>query len=96
MSEDWLARYMNSKGMSALYHVLLLLCTRYPDTLRRAQIVGDVDNESVVGAFRKDWVKDPVTHGLFVKLFPLQVEFGFMLASERVPTADNGIADAIS
>ena len=51
--EDWLARHVNSKEMFALYHVLLQFCTRYPDTLRLALIVVDVDNESVVSAFRK-------------------------------------------
>ena len=39
----------------------------------------DVDNESVVGAFRMGQAKDTVTHRLLVKLFTLQVVFGFML-----------------
>ena len=49
--EDWLAWHINSKRMFALYHFLLQFFTRYPDTLRRAQILVDVDNKSVVGAF---------------------------------------------
>ena len=56
----------------------------------------DVDNKSVVGAFRKGRAEDPVTHGLLVKLFTLQVEFGFLLTLKWVPTTDNGIADAVS
>ena len=76
--------------------VFLQFWTRYPDTLRRAQIVVNVDNASVVGAFRKGRVKDPVTHGLLVKLFTLQVEFEFMLALEWALTADKGVENAIS
>ena len=82
--------------MFALYHVLLQFCTRHPDTLRRSQLLVKVDKESVVGAFRKGRVKDPVTHTLLVQLFMLQVEFGFMLSLKRLPNTDNGIADAIS
>lgn len=94
--EEWLTRHINSKEMFALYHVLLQFCTRHPDALRRAQLLVDVDNESVVGAFRKGRAKDPVSHSLLVQLFSLQVDFGFMLSLKWVPTADNGIADAIS
>ena len=82
--------------MFALYHVLLQFCTRYPDTLRRAQIYVDVDNKSVVGPFRKGRAKDPVRHGLLVTIFTLQVEFGFLSTLEWAPITENGIADAIS
>ena len=94
--EEWLTRHINSKEMFALYHVLLQFCTRYPDALRRAQLLVDVDNQSVVGAFRKGRAKDPVSHALLVQLFKIQVEFGFMLSLKWVPTADNSVADAIS
>ena len=86
-------RHINSKEMLALYHVLRQFCTRHPDTLRRAQIRVDVDNESVMGAFRKGRAKDPVTYALLVKLFSLQVDFGFTLELTWVPTADNGVAE---
>ena len=39
----------------------------------------DVDNQSVVGAFKRGRAKDPGTHALLVQLFDLQVEHGFIL-----------------
>ena len=49
-----------------------------------------------MGAFRKGRANDLVSHALLVQLFELQVEFCFMLSLKWVPTADNGITDAIS
>ena len=46
--------------------------------------------------FHKVRADDQVTHGLLVKRFTLRVEFGFLLTLKWVPTADNGIADAVS
>ena len=91
-----ISRNINSKEMYALYFVLRQFCTRFPDALRRAQVFVDVDNQSVVGAFKRGRAKDPGTHALLVQLFDLQVEHGFMLTLKWIPTAANGIADAIS
>ena len=79
-----------------MYYVLRLFCTRFPDALRRAQVFVDVDNQSVVGAFKRGRAKDPGTHALLVQRFDLQVEHRFMLTLRWIPTAANGIADAIS
>ena len=94
--QNWLSRHINSKEMYALYHVLRQFCTRYPEALRRAQVLIDVDNQSVVGAFKRGRAKDPVTHALLVQLFDIQVEYGFLLTLKWIPTAANGVADAIS
>ena len=94
--QHWISRYINSKEMYALYHVLWQFCTRLPDALRRAQVFVDVDNQSVVGAFKRGRANDPGTHALLVQLFDLQVEHGFMLTLKRIPTAANGITDASS
>ena len=55
LAEEWLTRHINSKDMFALYeyHVLFQFCTRHPATSRRAQLLVNVDNESILGAFRK-------------------------------------------
>lgn len=73
--------------MHALYHVLRQFRTRYPDALRRAQVFVDVDDQSVLGAFKRGRAKDPGTHALLVQLFDLQVEHGFMLKLKWIPTA---------
>ena len=64
--------------------------------MRRDQVLINVDNQSVVGAFNRGRAKDRETHALLVQLFDLQVDYGFMLSLKWVPTADNGVADAIS
>ena len=63
--------------------------------LRRAQVLVDVNNQSVVGAFNRGRAKNRETHALLVQLFALQVEHGFILLLMLVPTAENGVADAI-
>ena len=93
---DWLNKHINKNEMYAIYHLLRQVCTRRPEALRRAQVLIKVDNQSVVGAFNRDRAKDRETHALLVQLFDLQVEYGFMLSLKWVPTADNGVADAIS
>ena len=62
--------------MHALYHVLRQFCTRYPDPLRRAQLFVEVDNQSVVEAFRRGRAKDPETHALLAQLFDFQSGIG--------------------
>ena len=94
--QDWLNKHINKKEMYALYHLLRQFCTRHPDTLRRAQVLIDVDNQSVVGAFNRGRARDRETHALLVQLFDLQVAYGFMLSLKWIPTAANGVADAIS
>ena len=93
---DWLSKHINQKEMYALYHLLRQFCERHPDVLRRALVLIDVDNQSVVGAFNRRRVKNRETHALLVQLFALQVEHGFMLSLKWIPTAENRVADAIS
>ena len=82
--------------MYALYHLLQQFCTRHPDVLRGAQVLINVDNQSVVRAFNRGRAKNREIHSLLVQLFELQVECGFMQSLKWIPTAENGIADAIS
>ena len=56
----------------------------------------DVDNMAVRGSFNRGRARDPETHGLLVKLFDLQVAHDFFLSLQWVPSAANGVADAIS
>ena len=81
--------------MYALYHLLRQFYTRQPDVLRRAQVLTGVDNQFVVGAFSRGWAKNRKTHALLVQLF-VQVEYGFMFSLKWIPTAENGVADAMS
>ena len=85
----WLSKHINQKEMYALYHLLRQLCERRPDVLRRAQVLIDVDNQSVVEAFNRGRAKNRETHALLVQLFELQVEHGFMLSLKWIPTAEN-------
>ena len=82
--------------MYVLYHLMRQFRERHSDVLRRAQVLIDVDNQSVVRAFNRRRVKNRETHALLVQLFTLQVEHGFMLSLKWIPTAENGVADAIS
>ena len=93
---EWLNMHISKKDMFALYHLLWRFYTRQTETLRRAQVLIDVDNKSVVGAFKRGRARDHETHALLVQLFELQVEYGFMLSLKWVLTAANGVADAIS
>ena len=65
--------------MYGLYHLLRQFCTRHPDVLRQAQVLIDVDSQSVAGAFNRGRAKNRETHARLVQLFALQVEYGFML-----------------
>lgn len=71
--QDWLARHINQKEMYALYHRLLQFCENHPVVLRRAQVLINVDNEAVVGAFNRGRAKNRAAHNLLIKLFNLQV-----------------------
>ena len=75
---DWLSKQINQK-MYALYHLLRQFCERHPDVLRRAQVLIEVDNQSVVG-FNRVRAKNRETHALLVQLFALQMEHGFTLS----------------
>ena len=57
---EWLSRYIKMT-YCALYHLLQQFCRMHPDALRRVQVLIDVDNQSVVGAFKRGHAKDPVT-----------------------------------
>ena len=92
---DWLKKH-NLREMYALYHLLRQFCTRHPDALRRAQVLIDVDNQSVVGALDRGRALNRETHALLVQLFEIQVEYCFMWSLEWIPRAENGVADAIS
>ena len=76
---DWLSKHINQK-MYALYHLLRQFCTRHPDVLRRAQVLIDEDNQSVLGTFNRGRAKNRETHALLLRLFELQVAYGFMLS----------------
>ena len=93
---DWLSNNINQKEMYALYHLLRQFSERHPDVLRRAQVLIDVENQSVVRVFNRGRAKNRETHALLVQLFALQVEHGFMLSLNWISTAENGVADAIS
>ena len=69
-------RGINQKEMYGLYHLLRQFCTRHPDVLRRAQVLIDADNPSVVGAFGRGRAKNRETRALLVQLFAMQVECG--------------------
>ena len=57
----------------------------------------DVGNHSVVGAFNRGCTSNRETHALLlIQLSELQVEYGFMLSLKWIPTAENGVEDAIS
>ena len=58
-SPDWLSKHINQKDMYALYHLLRQFCTRHPNVLRRAQVLIDVDNQSVMEVFNPGRVKNP-------------------------------------
>ncbi|CAM9718774.1 unnamed protein product [Laminaria digitata] len=86
---DWVSKHISQKEMYGLYYLLRKFCTRHPDVLRRAQVLIDVENESVVGSFNRGRAKHRETHALLLQLFELQVEYGFVLSLKR-----NGAADA--
>lgn len=96
--QEWLNKHINKKDMCLLFTTScgsFALVTSV--TLRRAQVSTDVENQSIVGAFKRGRAKrDGETHALLVQLFELQVEYGFMSSLKWVPTAANGVADAIS
>ena len=96
LPSDWSSKHINQKEMYVLYHLMRQFRERHSDVLRRAQVLIDVDNQSVVRAFNRRRVKNRETHALLVQLFTLQVEHGFMLSLKWIPTAENGVADAIS
>ena len=70
-----MSKHINQK-MYGLYHLLRQFCTRHPDVLRRAQVLIDADNPSVVGAFGRGRAKNRETRALLVQLFAMQVECG--------------------
>ena len=93
---EWLPRHIIGKDMFVLLEVLKECCRAHPGQLRRAQLVIDVDNRSVVDAFKKGRSKNLITHELLVGPFELQVDQGFWLSLRWVPTPDNQSADAVS
>ena len=63
--------------------------------LRWAQVLLDVNNQSVVGTLTVSGLRT-ARLTLLVQLFELQVKYGFMLSLKWIPTAENGVTDAIS
>ena len=88
---EWLARDINSNEIYALYHVLRQFCARHPDALRRAQVLMDIDNQSVVGAFKRGRAKDPATHALLIQLFDLQVPAGSVRLLADIEVDPDGV-----
>ena len=94
--EKWLEKHINHKEAYALYNLLRQFCERYPDGLRRAQVLIDVDSQAVVGSFNRGRAKNRDLHELLIDMFDLQISYDFLLSLTWVPTAANGVADAIS
>lgn len=92
----WRTTHINQKEMFALFHLLRQFCGAYPDTLRRVQVLMDVDSQAVQGAFNRGRSRNRVSHDLLIELFDLKVHYGFLLSLKWVPTAENETADAIS
>ena len=80
LPSDWSSKHINQKEMYVLYHLMRQFRERHSDVLRRAQVLIDVDNQSVVRAFNRRRVKNRETHALLVQLFALQMEHGFTLS----------------
>ena len=59
-----------------LHEVLRLLVAQYPDHLRGTTLVVDVDNTTILHAFRKGRGRDERMHDLIKSLFWLQVVWG--------------------
>lgn len=93
---EWRSKHINNKEMYALYNLLLQFCERHPDALRRAQVLIDVDSQSVVGSFNRGRAKNRNMHDVLIRMFDLQIAYDFLLSLTWVPTAANGVADAIS
>lgn len=93
---EWLPKHINQKETYASYNLLLQFCQRYPDGFRRTQVLIDVDYQPVVSSFNRGRAKNRVWHEFLVALYDLQIEYGFLLSLSWVPTASNGVADAIS
>ena len=55
---DWLSNHINQKKVYALYHLPRQFCERQTDVLRRAQVLIDVDNQSMGGAFNRGRAKN--------------------------------------
>lgn len=70
-----------------LYYLLRQFYTRSPEVFRRAQVLVDVDNQSVVGSFNRGRARNRET---------MRVQYDFMPSLRWVPTEENGVADAIS
>ncbi len=85
--DEWLREHINKKEMFALYHLLRLLCARYPTDFQRAQVFVDKDNTAVLGSLNHGRAKDPETPALPVRLFELQVQHEFLLSLHWVPSA---------
>ena len=69
--------------------------TRHPGMLRRAQVVIDAGVQPVVCAFNRGRARNRETHAPLVHLFERQVEYCFRLSLKWIPTAENGVPDAI-
>ena len=60
---EWLPRHINANEMFALLEVLTECCRAHPEQLRRAQLEINVDNRSVVDAFKKGGRETPSPMG---------------------------------
>ena len=92
---DWLSTHINQK-VYAIYHIPRHFCERHPDVLRPAQVLSEVDNQSVMGVFNRRKAKNSETRALLVKRLALKVEHGFILSLKWMSTAETEAADAIS
>ena len=71
--EKWLAKHINHKEAYALYNLPRQFCERYPDGLRRAQVLINVDSKAVVGSFNRGRAKNRDMHELLIDMFNLQI-----------------------
>lgn len=58
LPRDWLAKHFNHNDTYILYHLLRYCCTRHTGVVRRMQVLIDVDNQSVEGAFDRGGALD--------------------------------------
>ena len=93
---EWIGVHINVKETFVLHEVLCLLVAQYPDHLSGIILAVDVDNTTMVHAFRKGRAGDERMHDLIKSLFWLQVDSDSTLTLKWVCSADNRDADDLT
>ena len=84
------------KETFALHEILRLLVAQYPDHLSGTILVVDLDNTTMLHAFRKGRARDERMYDLIKSLFWLQVDSDFTLKLKWVCSVDNKDADDLT